>query len=107
VAYVKNLPGEPIAPPSNPVNEAQATRLPWFDPNVHLEDLVQLGNKRCPKPGLKGAAASPTWTITYEKLETIRVPTPLMPGDQDLHTTPWVTRRQLPHIPGAKFIRTR
>jgi len=43
-------------------------------------------------------------TITYEKLETIRVPTLLMPGDQDLQTPPWVMRRQLAHIPGAKFI---
>ena len=43
-------------------------------------------------------------TITYEKLETIRVPTLLMPGDQDLQCPPWVMRRQLAHIPGAKFI---
>ena len=42
--------------------------------------------------------------ITFEKLATIRVPTLLMPGDQDLQTPPWVMRRQLAHIPGAKFI---
>ena len=43
-------------------------------------------------------------TITFEKLATIRVPTLLMPGDQDLQCPPWVMRRQLAHIPGAKFI---
>ena len=42
--------------------------------------------------------------ITLEKLATIRVPTLLKPGDQDLQTPPWVMRRQLVHIPGAKFI---
>ncbi len=42
--------------------------------------------------------------ITYEKLATIRVLTLLMPGDQDLQTPPWVMRRQLAHIPGAKFV---
>ena len=53
----------------------------------------------------KGAPAQPQrTTITYAKLETIRVPTLLMPGDQDLQTPPWVMRRQLAHIPGAKFI---
>jgi pimeloyl-ACP methyl ester carboxylesterase len=52
-----------------------------------------------------GAPAQPQRaTITYEKLETIRVPTLLMPGDQDLVTPPWVMRRQLAHIPGAKLI---
>jgi len=35
---------------------------------------------------------------------SIRVPTLLMPGDQDLQTPPWVMRRQLAHIPGAQFI---
>jgi pimeloyl-ACP methyl ester carboxylesterase len=43
-------------------------------------------------------------TITYARLETIRVPTLLMPGDQDLQTPPWVMRRQLAHIPAATFI---
>jgi len=43
-------------------------------------------------------------TITFEKLKTIRVPTLLMPGDQDLQAPPWVMRRQLAHIPGAQFI---
>jgi pimeloyl-ACP methyl ester carboxylesterase len=53
----------------------------------------------------KGAPAQPQrTTITYEKLATIRVPTLLMPGDQDLQTPPWVMRRQLAHIPGAQFI---
>jgi pimeloyl-ACP methyl ester carboxylesterase len=53
----------------------------------------------------KGAPAQPQrTTITYEKLATIRVPTLLMPGDQDLQTPPWVMRRQLDHIPGAQFI---
>ena len=51
------------------------------------------------------APAQPQRTmITYAKLETIRVPTLLMPGDQDLQTPPWVMRRQLAHIPGATFI---
>lgn len=53
----------------------------------------------------QGAPAQPQrTTITYAKLETIRVPTLLMPGDQDLLTPPWVMRRQLAHMPGAKFI---
>ncbi|HWO41733.1 MAG TPA: alpha/beta hydrolase [Candidatus Eisenbacteria bacterium] len=53
----------------------------------------------------QGAPAQPQrTTITYSKLETIRLPTLLMAGDQDLVTPPWVMRRQLAHIPGAKFI---
>jgi pimeloyl-ACP methyl ester carboxylesterase len=53
----------------------------------------------------KSAPAQPQRaTITYEKLETIRVPTLLMPGDQDLQTSPWVMRRQLAYISGATFI---
>jgi pimeloyl-ACP methyl ester carboxylesterase len=53
----------------------------------------------------KGAPAQPQrTTITFEKLKTIRVPTLLMPGDQDLQAPPWVMRRQLAHIPGAEFI---
>jgi pimeloyl-ACP methyl ester carboxylesterase len=53
----------------------------------------------------KGAPAQPQRTaITFEKLATIRVPTLLMPGDQDLQTPPWVMRRQLAHIPCAEFI---
>jgi pimeloyl-ACP methyl ester carboxylesterase len=53
----------------------------------------------------KGAPAQPQRTmITFEKLKTIRVPTLLMPGDQDLQAPPWVMRRQLAHIPGAEFI---
>jgi pimeloyl-ACP methyl ester carboxylesterase len=52
-----------------------------------------------------GAAAQPQrTTITFEKLKTIRVPTLLMPGDQDLQAPPWVMRRQLAAIPGAEFI---
>jgi pimeloyl-ACP methyl ester carboxylesterase len=52
-----------------------------------------------------GVAAQPQrQTITFAKLATIRVPTLLMPGDQDLQAPPWVMRRQLAHIPGAKFI---
>jgi pimeloyl-ACP methyl ester carboxylesterase len=43
-------------------------------------------------------------TITFDKLATIRVPTLLMPGDQDLQCPPWVMRRQLAYIPGAKFV---
>jgi pimeloyl-ACP methyl ester carboxylesterase len=53
----------------------------------------------------KGVSAQPQrTTITFEKLKTIRVPTLLMPGDQDLQAPPWVMRRQLAHIPGAEFI---
>jgi pimeloyl-ACP methyl ester carboxylesterase len=53
----------------------------------------------------KGAPAQPQrTTITFEKLKTIRVPTLLMPGDQDLQAPPWVMRRQLAQIPGAEFI---
>ena len=53
----------------------------------------------------KSAPAQPQRAkITYEKLETILVPTLLMPGDQDLQTSPWIMRRQLAHIPGATFI---
>src|SRR5919106_4449827 len=44
----------------------------------------------------QGALAQPQRTaITFEKLAAIRVPTLLMPGDQDLQTPPWVMRRQL------------
>jgi pimeloyl-ACP methyl ester carboxylesterase len=42
--------------------------------------------------------------ITFEKLATIKVPTLLMPGDQDLTTPPWVMRRQAVHIPGVEFV---
>jgi pimeloyl-ACP methyl ester carboxylesterase len=53
----------------------------------------------------QGAPAQPQrTTITFEKLASIRVPTLLMPGDQDLQTPPWVMRRQLAHIPGAQFM---
>ena len=53
----------------------------------------------------KGAPAQPLrTTITFERLATIRVPTLLMPGDQDLQAPPWVMRRQLAHIPGAEFV---
>jgi pimeloyl-ACP methyl ester carboxylesterase len=52
-----------------------------------------------------GAPAQPLrTTITFAKLETIQVPTLLMPGDQDLQTPPWVMRQQLQHIPGAEFV---
>ena len=53
----------------------------------------------------KGAKAQPQrTTITFDKLATIRVPTLLMPGDQDLQAPPWVMRRQLARIAGAEFI---
>ncbi|HUC98237.1 MAG TPA: alpha/beta hydrolase [Candidatus Polarisedimenticolaceae bacterium] len=53
----------------------------------------------------QGAPAQPQrTTITFEKLATIRVPTLLMPGDQDIQCPPWVMRRQLAHIPHAEFI---
>jgi pimeloyl-ACP methyl ester carboxylesterase len=53
----------------------------------------------------KGAPAQPQrTTITFEKLATIRVPTLLMPGDQDIQCPPWVMRRQLAAIPHAEFI---
>ncbi len=42
-------------------------------------------------------------TITLEKLETITVPTLLLPGDQDLQTPPWVMRVQAARIPGVQF----
>jgi pimeloyl-ACP methyl ester carboxylesterase len=42
-------------------------------------------------------------TITFEKLSTIRVPTLLLPGDNDLQTPPWVMRRQAAHISGVEF----
>ena len=42
--------------------------------------------------------------ITFEKLATIRVPTLLMPGDQDIQCPPWVMRRQHAAIPHAEFI---
>jgi pimeloyl-ACP methyl ester carboxylesterase len=53
----------------------------------------------------KDAPAQPQrTTITFAKLATIRVPTLLMPGDQDLQCPPWVMRRQLAQIPGAEFV---
>jgi pimeloyl-ACP methyl ester carboxylesterase len=52
-----------------------------------------------------GAPAQPQrTTITFEKLKSIRVPTLLMPGDQDLQCPPWVMRRQLACIPHAEFV---
>jgi len=42
--------------------------------------------------------------ITFAKLATIRVPTLLMPGDQDLQAPPWVMRWQLGQIKHAKFV---
>jgi pimeloyl-ACP methyl ester carboxylesterase len=52
-----------------------------------------------------GASVQPERTpITFARLETIKVPTLLMPGDQDLQCPPWVMRRQLAHIPGAQFV---
>lgn len=53
----------------------------------------------------EGAPAQPLRTeITFAKLETIRVPALLMPGDQDLQTPPWVMRRQAAHIPNVEFV---
>ena len=53
----------------------------------------------------KGAPAqSQRTTITFDKLATIRVPTLLMPGDQDIQCPPWVMRRQLTAIRQADFI---
>lgn len=53
----------------------------------------------------QGAPAQPQRTpITFAKLATIRVPTLLMPGDQDIQCPPWVMRRQLGAIPHAEFI---
>ncbi|HEY3117822.1 MAG TPA: alpha/beta fold hydrolase, partial [Chloroflexota bacterium] len=53
----------------------------------------------------EGAPVQPLGTeITFAKLETIQVPTLLMPGDQDLTTPPWVMRRQAAHIPGVEFV---
>ena len=54
----------------------------------------------------KNAPTQPMRTeITYAKLETIKVPTLLMPGDQDLTTPPWVMRQQqASHIPHAEFV---
>lgn len=53
----------------------------------------------------KDAPAQPQrTTITFSKLATLRVPTLLMPGDQDILTPPWIMKRQFAHIPGAKLI---
>jgi len=53
----------------------------------------------------EGAPSQPMrMQITFEKLETISVPTLLMPGDQDLTTPPWVMRRQAAHIAGVEFV---
>lgn len=53
----------------------------------------------------KGMSAQPQrQTITFAKLATIRVPTLLMPGDQDLQAPPWVMRWQLAQIKHAKFV---
>jgi pimeloyl-ACP methyl ester carboxylesterase len=41
---------------------------------------------------------------SMEKLATIRVPTLLMPGNQNLQEAPWVMRGRLAHIPGTEFI---
>jgi pimeloyl-ACP methyl ester carboxylesterase len=53
----------------------------------------------------EGAPVQPHRTeITFERLKTLKVPTMLMPGDQDLTTPPWVMRRQAAHIPGVRFV---
>jgi pimeloyl-ACP methyl ester carboxylesterase len=95
----------------------QKTGLPGFSSWPPEFREVSMGYMATNPEGLKkwleihhnsrqeGAPVQPQrTTITFEKLETIRVPTLLMPGDQDLQAPPWVMRRQLAHIPGAKFI---
>ena len=95
----------------------QKTRLPGFSSWPPEFREVSLGYMATNPEGLqrwleihhhsqqKGVPAQPQrTTITFEKLETIRVPTLLMPGDQDLQAPPWVMRRQLAHIPGAEFV---
>ena len=53
----------------------------------------------------EGAPSQPLRTgITFAKLETISVPTLLMPGDQDLQAPPWVMRRQAAHIPNVELV---
>ena len=53
----------------------------------------------------EGAPSQPLRTqITYAKLETIQLPTLLMPGDQDLQTPPWVMRSQAAHLPNVEFL---
>ena len=95
----------------------QKTGLPGFSSWPAEFREVSMGYMATNPEGLKkwleihhnsrqeGAPAQPQrTTITFEKLETIRVPTLLMPGDQDLQAPPWVMRRQLARIPGAEFI---
>jgi pimeloyl-ACP methyl ester carboxylesterase len=51
-----------------------------------------------------GAPSQPLRTqITFSKLETIRVPTLLMPADQDLQAPPWVMKRQAAHIHNVEY----
>jgi pimeloyl-ACP methyl ester carboxylesterase len=53
----------------------------------------------------EGAPSQPMRTqMTYARLETIRVPTLLMPADQDLQCPPWVMRRQAAHLPNAELV---
>ena len=95
----------------------QKTRLPGFESWPAEFREVSMGYMATNPDGLQrwleihhhsqqqGAPVQPQRaTITYESLATIRVPTLLMPGDQDLLTPPWVMRRQLAHIPGARFV---
>lgn len=42
--------------------------------------------------------------VSFAKLETIRLPALLMPGDNDLTTPPYLVRAQSRHIPGAQFL---
>jgi len=42
--------------------------------------------------------------ITLDKLETIQVPTLLLPGDNDLGPAPYVMRMQAQHLPEAQLI---
>jgi pimeloyl-ACP methyl ester carboxylesterase len=50
-----------------------------------------------------GAPSQPLRTeITFARLETIAVPTLLLPADNDLQCPPWVMRRQAAHIPGVQ-----
>lgn len=95
---------------------APRVRLPGFaDFPAHLRE-VSLGYIATNPRGLErwleihhhsrqdGAPAQPLrGEITFAKLETIQVPTLLLPGDNDLTTPPYLMRQQSVHIPGCQF----
>lgn len=96
---------------------APRVRLPGFSKMPSQYREVSLGYMATNPRGLErwqqvhansqqlGAPAQPLRSeITLAKLEAIRVPVLLMPGDNDLTTPPYLMRVQAAHLPDARFL---